>query len=50
VFNNKYAEVFGATRGTTFTYNVTNFDLPLDSAFGDEINYRHSKSLISSQL
>lgn len=50
VFNIKYAEVFGATRGNAFTYKVTNFELPLDNAFGDEIITAILKSLISSQL
>jgi hypothetical protein len=50
VFNNKFTDVFGATRGNAFAYQVTDFKLPLDNAFGDELITALLKSLISSQL
>ena len=50
VFTNKFNDVFGAPRGAAFSYQVTDFKLPLDNAFGDEIITAVLKSLISSQL
>ena len=49
-FNNKYLEVAGPTRGRTFSLEVTDFDLPLDKEFADEIITALLKKLIANEL
>lgn len=49
-FNNKYTEVVGPTRGRRLSLQVSDFDLPLDNDFAEELITAALKSLIKSQV
>jgi hypothetical protein len=49
-FNDKYIEVAGATRGSSFSLSVNSFELPLDKEFAEEIITALLKKLIKNQV
>jgi hypothetical protein len=49
-FENKYAEIAGATRGKNFSWKVKTFQLPLDKEFENELITALLKALIKNQV